>query len=34
MYGGREVHTAFWWRNLSIREHLEDPGIDARIILR
>jgi hypothetical protein len=24
----------FWWGNLSERCHVEDPGIDGRIILR
>ena len=24
----------FWWGNLRERDHLEDPGIDGRIILR
>ena len=24
----------FWWGNLRERDHLEDPGIDRRIILR
>ena len=24
----------FWWRNLRERDHLEDPGLDGRIILR
>jgi hypothetical protein len=28
------VHTGFWWRNLSEGEHLEDPGVDGRIILK
>jgi len=28
------VYTGFWWRNLRERDHLEDPGIDGRIILR
>jgi len=28
------VYTGFWWRNLRERGHLEDPGIDGRIILR
>ena len=23
-----------WWGNLREREHLEDPGVDGRIILR
>jgi hypothetical protein len=30
-WGRREV---FWWRNLRERDHLEDPGVDMRIILR
>jgi hypothetical protein len=28
------VHTGFWWGNLRERYHLEDPGVDGRIILR
>ena len=24
----------FWWRNLRERDHLEDPGVDGRIIFR
>ena len=28
------VSTGFWWGNLRKRDHLEDPGIDKRIILR
>jgi len=32
-YGG-EVYTGFWCRNLRERDHLGDPGIDRRIILR
>ena len=32
--GRGEVYRGFWWRNLREREHLEDPGIDGRIILR
>jgi len=31
-YGG-EVYTGFWCRSLRERDHLEDPGIDWRIIL-
>jgi hypothetical protein len=27
-----EVYTRFWWRNLRERDHLEDPGVDRRII--
>jgi hypothetical protein len=29
-----EVYTWFWWGNLRERDHLEDPGIDERIMLR
>jgi hypothetical protein len=28
------VHTGFWRGNLRERDHLEEPGIDERIILR
>jgi len=28
------VYTGFWWGNLSERDHLGDPGVDGRIILR
>jgi hypothetical protein len=24
----------FWWGNLRERDHLEDPGLDEKIILR
>jgi len=30
----REVYTGFWWGNLKESDHLEDPGLDWRIILR
>jgi len=26
--------NVFWWGNLRETDHLEDPGIDGRIILR
>jgi hypothetical protein len=26
--GRREMHAGFWWRNLKIRNHLEDLGVD------
>jgi hypothetical protein len=29
-----EVHTEFWWGDLTEREHLEDTGVDVRIILK
>ena len=29
-----EVYTGFWWGNLRERDHLGDPGVDGRIILR
>jgi len=32
--GRGEAYTGFWWENLRERDHLEDPGIDGRIILR
>jgi len=35
IYGGRGVvYTRFWWGNLRERDHLDDPGVDRRIILR
>jgi len=33
--GGRgEAYTGFWWGNLRVRDHLGDPGIDGRIVLK
>jgi hypothetical protein len=29
-----DSYTGFLWGNLREREHLEDPGVDKRIILR
>ena len=31
--GIEERYTGFWWGNLREREHLEDPGVDVRILL-
>jgi len=34
VWGRGEVYTGFWWGNLRESDHLEDPGVDGRIILR
>jgi hypothetical protein len=31
---GKRCIEGFGWGNLREREHLEDPGVDGRIILR
>jgi hypothetical protein len=28
------LHTGFWWRNLREGDHLNDPNVDRRIILK
>ena len=34
-FGGEERRVqGFWWGNLNERDHLGDPGVDGRIILR
>jgi hypothetical protein len=33
-YGESEVHTGFWWGDLREGDHLRDPGVDGRIILK
>jgi len=32
--GRGEAYTGFWWGNLKESDHLGDPGIDERTILR
>jgi hypothetical protein len=32
--GRGEMHTGFWWEDLREGDHLEDTGIDGRIILK
>jgi hypothetical protein len=32
--GRREAYTGFWLGNLRERDHLEDSGINGRIILK
>jgi len=34
VWGRGEVYTGLWWENLREIDHLEDPGVDGRIILR
>jgi hypothetical protein len=34
VWGKREAHTGFWWGGLREGDHLGDPGMDGRIILK
>ena len=34
VWGRGEACTGFWWGYLRERDHLEDPDVDGRIILR
>jgi hypothetical protein len=33
-YGGKERRIQVWWGNLRERDHLGDPGLGGRIILK
>ena len=33
-WGAGEVHIGFWWEDLMEMDHLEDLGINGRIILK
>ena len=28
------MHLGFWWGNVRERDHLEDPGVGGRLILK
>ena len=34
LWGRGRAYVAFWWGNLREKDHLEDPNLDGRIILR
>jgi len=34
VWGRGQAYTGVWWGNLRERDHLGDPGVDGRIILR
>jgi len=34
VWGREEAYTRIWWGNLGEGDHLGDPGLDGRIVLR
>jgi len=34
MWGNGEVYTGIWWRELREGDHLANPGVDERRILK
>jgi len=34
VWGREEAYSGFWWENLREKDHLGDPSVDGRIILR
>jgi hypothetical protein len=34
VWGKRDVRTGFWWGDLKEGDHLGDPAVDGRIILK
>jgi hypothetical protein len=34
IWGIGEIHTRFWWGDLTERDHLKSLGVDGRIILK
>ena len=32
--GRGKLHTGFWWGNVRVSDHMEDPSVDGRIIWR
>ena len=29
-----DVYIGFWWKNLTKGDHLEDPGVNGRVIIK